>query len=438
MSVQAQSAREVIACCRDKGLKIAAGGPLFTTQSHDFENSVDHLVLGEAEGILPSFLADLQNGSARKIYRCEGWPDISQTPIPDWSLINVKNYDSIGIQYSRGCPFNCDFCDILVLNGQNPRQKSKEQILNELESLYQLGWRDGIFFVDDNFIGNRAILKNELLPALVDWIKKRNYPFHFFTETSINLADDEILMQLMGQAGFNKVFVGIESPHEESLAECHKSLNQHRDLVSSVKKLQNHGFEVMGGFIIGFDNDPPSIFEKQIRFIQKSGIITAMVGLLMVFRGTPLYRRMEMENRLLNETTGNNTDLSLNFIPKMNKESLVNGYREVIKTIYAPREYYKRVITFLKEFKPFPNHGKKKHITLVELLAFARTIWHLGIKNKGRIYYWKLLTWTALRRPQLFGRAVTYAIMGFHFRKMFKIQTLKSHFIDPGQVVRVP
>lgn len=426
MSVQGKSAREVIDRCRKKELKIVAGGPLFTTQSSDFEMLVDHLVLGEAEGSFAPFLADLLNGSARKIYKCEGWPDIRQSPTPEWSLIDVKNYDSIGIQYSRGCPFNCEFCDILILNGQTPRQKSKEQILEELETLYQRGWRDGVFFVDDNFIGNRGILKKELLPALVDWIKKRDYPFHFFTETSINLADDEVLMQLMGQAGFNKVFVGIESPHEESLAECNKFHNQNRDMVASVKKMQNHGFEVMGGFIIGFDNDPPSIFEKQIQFIQKSGIITAMVGLLMVFRGTPLYKRMETENRLLDDTTGNNTDLSLNFIPKMNKELLVNGYRDVIKTIYAPREYYKRVITFMKEFKPFPNRDKKTRIAPNELLAFARTVWHLGIKNNGRLYYWKLLTWTVLRRPNLFGKAVTYAIMGFHFRKMFKLQMIST------------
>lgn len=418
MTIQEKSTREVIDRCRKKKLKTVAGGPLFTTQSKDYEPLVNHLVLGEAEGSLPPFLADLEKGSARQVYTCTDWPDIRKSPSPDWSLINLKKYDSIGIQYSRGCPFNCDFCDILILNGQTPRPKSKEQVLAELEGLHRQGWRDGVFFVDDNFIGNRGVLKRELLPGLVDWMKQRKHPFHFFTETSINLADDEKLMQLMGQAGFNKVFVGIETPHEESLAECNKYHNQNRDLLASVKKMQNHGFEVQGGFIIGFDNDPPSIFEKQIRFIQQSGIMTAMVGLLTAFQGTPLYKRMEDENRLIHDSSGDNTDFSLNFIPKMNKEILLNGYRGVLKTIYAPKEYCKRVITFMKEFKPFPNR-KTMRISMVELRAFARSIWHLGIKNKGRWYYWKLLSWTMLRRPRLFGKAVTYAILGFHFRKIF-------------------
>ncbi len=418
MTIQEKSTREVIDRCREKGVKIAAGGPLFTTQSNDFEPLVDHLVLKEAEGSFPPFLADLENGCARGVYTCEDWPDIRQSPCPEWPLVNFKKYDSIGIQYSRGCPFNCDFCDILILNGQIPRVKSKEQILCELDAIYQLGWRDGVFFVDDNFIGNRAVLKKELLPALIDWMKQRKHPFHFFTETSINLADDEELMQLMVQAGFNKVFVGIETPHEESLVECNKFHNQNRDLMTSVKKMQNHGFEVQGGFIIGFDNDPPSIFEKQIRFIQQSGIATAMVGLLTAFQGTPLYTRMEKENRLIHDSSGDNTDFSLNFIPIMNRETLINGYREVLKTIYAPKEYCKRVITFLKEYKPFPLR-KKITIQPVYLRAFLRSIWHLGIKNKGRWYYWKLISWTILRRPRSFSRAVTHAILGFHFRKIF-------------------
>ena len=430
MTIQEKSTREVIDRCKKKGLKIVAGGPLFTTHSSDFEMLVDHLVLGEAEGSIPALLANLEKASSqqvsdRYVYKCEDWPDIRQTPPPEWSLIDLKKYDTIGIQYSRGCPFDCDFCDIVILNGENPRQKNKDQILTELETLYQLGWRGSVFFVDDNFIGNKALLKKELLPALINWLKQKNYPFHFNTETSINLADDEELMQLMGQAGFDKVFVGIETPHEESLAECNKFHNQNRDLVASVKKMQNHGFEVMGGFIIGFDNDPPSIFEKQIHFIQKSGIITAMVGLLTAVRGTSLYQRLESENRLIHEATGNNTDFTLNFIPKMNREILVNGYRKVLKTIYTPREYYKRVITFMKEFKPFPRR-KKIRIKRADVWIFAKTIWHLGIKNKGRFYYWKLLSWTILRRPRLFGNAITYAIVGFHFRKMFVAQTVTS------------
>jgi len=204
----------------------------------------------------------------------------------------------MSVQYSRGCPFNCEFCDIIVLNGHKPRTKGKEQVLVELDALYRLGWRAGVFVVDDNFIGNRRKLKSEILPAIISWMKARKYPFHLFTEASINLADDEELMQLMVDAGFNTVFIGIETPNEESLVECNKSQNQNRDLVASVKKIQNHGFEVQGGFIVGFDSDPLSIFKSQISFIQKSGIVTAMVGLLNAPAGTRLYQRLKEENRL--------------------------------------------------------------------------------------------------------------------------------------------
>ncbi|GAI58909.1 unnamed protein product, partial [marine sediment metagenome] len=238
-------------------------------------------------------------------------PDISKTPIPLWSLINMKKYSSMNVQYSRGCPFNCEFCDIIVLNGHKPRTKDKDQVLAELEALYSQGWKGGVFIVDDNFIGNKKKLKAEILPAIVEWAKERKYPFAFNTEASINLADDEELMQLMVKAGFGTVFVGIETPNEESLAECNKFTNINRDLVASVKKIQNHGLEVQGGFIVGFDSDPLSIFRSQINFIQKSGIVTAMVGLLNAPQGTQLYQRLKKENRLLKGFSGDNTDCSL-------------------------------------------------------------------------------------------------------------------------------
>jgi radical SAM superfamily enzyme YgiQ (UPF0313 family) len=419
MVVQKKSAKEVIHRCQKKGIKIAAGGPLFNSESSEF-NQVDHLILNEAEGSLGPFLEDLVKGSAQPVYRANGWPDIKNTPIPEWQLIKMKKYNSMSIQYSRGCPFNCEFCDILILNGKKPRRKSKEQIIQELETLYCQGWRDGVFFVDDNFIGNRGVLKKHLLPAIIDWMNQKKYPFHFFTEASINLADDEELMNLMARAGFNKVFVGIETPHKESLIECNKFANNKRDLIASVKKIQNHGLEVQGGFIIGFDHDPPSIFEKQIHFIQQSGVVTAMVGLLNAVRGTPLYQRLEKEGRLLHAASGNNTDFSLNFIPKMNMESLINGYKSVLKTIYSPREYYKRVVTFMKEFNPRFTR-KKFTFSLSYLRAFIRSTWRLGIIARERVYYWKLLTWTLLHRPRLFSRAVTLTIFGFNFRKIFNV-----------------
>jgi radical SAM superfamily enzyme YgiQ (UPF0313 family) len=416
MVVQKKSAREVIRKCKKLGVRVVAGGPLFTTGYEEFED-IDHFVLNEAEGTLPSFLDDLKKGCAKHIYTSKEWPDIRKTPPPLWELINMKKYVTMNIQYSRGCPFNCEFCDIIILNGHKPRTKSKDQILEELELLYTQGWRGGVFFVDDNFISNRKRLKMEILPFLIDWMKQKKHPFSFLTEASINLSDDEELMKLMIKAGFRKVFIGIETPNEESLTECNKYLNKNRDLMACVKKIQDNGFEVQGGFIVGFDNDPPSIFEKQISFIQKSGIVTAMVGLLNAPRGTRLYHRLKKEDRLLNNPSGDNTDFSLNFIPKMNREILINGYKKILNTIYSPKHYYKRVITFLKEYKP-RDLKKKIYFKFSYFKAFLKSIWYLGIIGKERLHYWKLISWTLVRRPHFFGLAISFAIYGFHFRKI--------------------
>jgi radical SAM superfamily enzyme YgiQ (UPF0313 family) len=416
MAVQKRSALEVIKRSKKFGIKVVAGGPLFTTRYEEFDD-VDHFVLNEAETTLPSFLDDLKKGCAQHIYSSNEWPDIKKTPYPMWNLINMKKYASMSIQYSRGCPFDCEFCDIIVLNGHKPRTKSKEQILGEVEALYTQGWRGGVFFVDDNFIGNRKRLKVELLPFLIDWMEQKNYPFHFLTEASINLSDDEELMELMVKAGFRKVFIGIETPNEDSLAECNKYQNKNRDLVDCVKKIQDAGLEVQGGFIVGFDNDPPSIFERQISFIQKSGIVTAMVGLLNAPRGTRLYHRLKKENRLLNDPSGDNTDCSLNFVPKMNIETLITGYKKILHTIYSPDHYYKRVIKFLKEYRP-KQLKSKTSLEFSYFKAFLKSIWILGIKGQERLYYWKLVSWTLIRRPRFFSLAISFAIYGFHFRKI--------------------
>ena len=252
----------------------------------------------------------------------------------------------MNVQYSRGCPFNCEFCDIIILNGHKPRTKNRDQMSAELDALYRQGWRGGVFIVDDNFIGNKRKLKTETLPAIIEWMEAKKHPFALGTEASINLADDEELMQLMVKAGFSQVFVGIETPNEDSLVECNKLPNKNRDLAALVRKIQNHGLEVQGGFIVGFDSDPLSIFRSQINFIQKSGIVTAMVGLLNAPPGTRLYQRLKKENRLLQSFSGDQMDCSLNFIPKMNYETLIDGYKNILNTIYSPKQYYERIKTF--------------------------------------------------------------------------------------------
>jgi radical SAM superfamily enzyme YgiQ (UPF0313 family) len=414
MAVQRASVDEVIKRCKKLDTPTVAGGPLFTEQYDEFDE-VDHLVLNEAEVTLPLFLEDLEKGCARHVYSSQERPDIRRTPLPKWSLVDMNKYSSMAVQYSRGCPYNCEFCDIIILNGNVPRTKGKEQIVAELDALYRRGWREGIFIVDDNFIGNKKKLKSEVLPAIIEWQKPRKYPSMLLTEASMNLADDEELMDLMVEAGFETVFVGIESPNEDSLAECSKQQNRGRDLVASVKTIQNHGLQVQGGFILGFDNDPASIFRSQINFIQNSGIVTAMVGLLNAPRGTRLYQRLKSEDRLLDDFSGDNTDCSMNFTPKMDRETLMNGYRQILDTIYSPKEYYRRVKVFLSEYKP----KRKKRLSQVHfwhLWAFARLVWVLGVWDRYRIHYWRFFLSTLFKRPRHFPLSMTFAVYGFHFR----------------------
>jgi radical SAM superfamily enzyme YgiQ (UPF0313 family) len=412
MTVQRASAREAAERCQAAGVKVVAGGPLFTIEHEQFDDVVDHFVLNEGELTLPAFLADLAQGQARHRYTTADYADLQQTPIPLWELVDFKRYATINIQYSRGCPFNCDFCNVTALLGHRPRIKTASQIIAELDSIYQHGWRGPVFFVDDNLIGNKRSLKTELLPALIDW-RKDKAGVVFNTEASINLADDEELMQLMAAAGFNTVFIGIETPDEDSLAECGKKQNLKRNLIEDVKRLHRAGLQVQAGFIVGFDSDTPSIFQRQIDFIQKSGIVTAMVGLLQAPPGTQLYARLKREGRLLNRISGDNVDGTTNIIPTMNLDVLREGYRHILEYIYSPQQYYQRVKTFLQEYRPSEVNVP---LDFQRVMAFFRSIVRLGLIGRERLQYWKLLFWTLSRRPKLFPEAVTLAIYGYHFR----------------------
>jgi radical SAM superfamily enzyme YgiQ (UPF0313 family) len=413
MIVQRASARAVIQRCKAAGVKVVAGGPLFTMEHEQFPD-VDHFVLNEAEATLAPFLRDLAEGRADRVYSSAEYPDIHQTPVPFWELANLKQYDTISIQFSRGCPFDCDFCNVTSLLGHRPRTKTAPQIVAELDRLYALGWRKSIFFVDDNFIGNRKQIKTEVLPALIEWRRgKTGMPFS--TEASINLADDAELLGLMVRAGFDTVFVGIETPNEDSLAECSKSQNKGRDLVESVRVLQRAGLQVQGGFIVGFDHDSPAIFQQQIDFIQRSGIVTAMVGLLQAPSGTRLYERMRKEKRLVTDFSGDNVDGSTNIVPRMGLTALREGYRRILNQIYAPNNYYERVLTFLREYRP---PAIKIRLEPQYVLALGRSMVELGFRGVERVQYWKLFFWTLFRRPRLFPLAITFAIYGYHFRRV--------------------
>jgi len=418
MAVQRESAHQIITRCKKAGLKIVAGGPLFTDEHPAFE-AVDHFVLNEAELTLPFFLQDLKGGNAARVYETSEFADLSKTPSPMWGLIDSKRYAAMSVQFSRGCPFNCDFCNITALLGHRVRIKTAAQIITELDSLYNLGWRGQIFFVDDNFIGNKKYLMNELLPAIIKWQKSKKQ-IRFNTEASVNLADDEPLMKKMVAAGFDSVFIGIETPAEEGLAECNKKQNKNRDLVESVKRMQRTGLQVQGGFIVGFDSDTPSIFQRQIDFIQKSGIVTAMVGLLNAPPGTRLYKRLKAEGRLAGLISCN-TDGTTNIVPRMDLKALSDGYKKIMGQIYSPKIYYERVRTFLKEY-----NAPKADIQLdfQHIMAVIRSSIRLGVFGKERFQYWKLLLWTLRKRPGSLPLAITFAIYGHHFRKVCEIHIL--------------
>ena len=413
MLAQVGSAREVVARCSKLGKTVVAGGPLFTTGHAGFPD-VRHFVRGEAEDVMPALVADMMAGDLKEFYHCDKRPDIRQTPVPRWDLIKFKHYATMPLQFSRGCPFNCEFCDIIVMNGRVPRLKTNKQMIGELESLVDAGWTGPMFIVDDNFIGNRAKVK-EFLRELIAWEQRRGIRLQFTTEASLNLADDPELLELMVRAGFKKVFVGIETPQEDSLLECAKVQNAKRDMLSAVKTIQKSGLEVMGGFIVGFDSDKPNIFERQIKFIQEAGVVTAMVGLLQALPGTRLFSRLRQEGRILHDASGNNVEASLNFVPKLDREILVEGYRSLVKRLYTPRMYYRRILTFLREYRP---QGQRIHLSWCDVKAFIKSLWVMGILSRGRRQYWKFLTKALFFHRRAFPEAMTLAIIGYHFRRV--------------------
>jgi radical SAM superfamily enzyme YgiQ (UPF0313 family) len=413
MIVHQRSVQEdVIPRCRQLARPIIGGGPLFTTGYEDYATDV-HAVLGECEETIGQVVRDIEAGRLQPKYESgHGFPDVTKTPVPRFDLINPRHYATMSLQFSRGCPFDCEFCDVIVMNGRKPRTKTPEQMIAELDALVATDWHGTVFFVDDNFIGNKKLVK-QLLQSLVAWRERRRPQIDFITEASVNLADDQELLDLMTRAGFRSVFLGIETPVPASLEECRKVQNSHGDLADKVRTIQRSGLQVMGGFIVGFDHDPQNIFQLQFDFIQKTGIATAMVGLLTALPKTRLYNRLLGEGRLDTATTGNNTEAVLNFRSQLDREFLTDGYKRLMRTLYEPGTYYRRVLTFLAEYRP---RGPKLRLTLNDLQAFAKSLWMMGILHRGRRAFWKYLATVLVRHPHKLPAAIRLAIHGFHYR----------------------
>jgi radical SAM superfamily enzyme YgiQ (UPF0313 family) len=421
MHIQRESLAAIVERCRARGLRTVIGGPIASSLS-PAELKADHVVIGEAESLIANLARDLEAGAAQPVYQAAERPEMETSPLPDLSLIKMSRYSTMAVQYSRGCPFNCEFCDIIEIYGRRPRTKSIPQVLAELDQLYAAGWRETVFIVDDNFIGNKARAK-ELCRALAEWRSQYKICFDFNTEASLNLADDLELMQLMKDAGFVSVFLGIETPDESDLIACNKLQNTHRSLLESVATIQSYGMQVMGGFILGFDTDREDIFDRMVEFIQKSGIPIAMVGLLQAMPGTQLFRRLRKEGRILDEGKGDNTGDHLNFLPNMDAARLMEGYHSVLKRIYSGEAYYDRVKLYLSRIQPQLGKQDEKlsgqrWLTVGNARAFVTSIVRQGVFGRQRWSYWKFLLTVATRYRHCVGAAMTLAVMGYHFQVM--------------------
>jgi len=433
MIVQQKSLIDVAARCKDAGTPVVAGGP-HPTSFHDELDHVDHLVLGEVEKSFEEFLSDWSQGKAKRMYEVPAKPDVSETPVPRYDLLKLDAYDSMASQFSRGCPFDCEFCDITKLFGRVPRTKGDEQMLAEFNTLYDLGWRGSVFLVDDNFIGNKRDALR-MLKVVAEWQKEREYPFKLYTEASVNLAVMDELMDTMVDAGFNLVFLGIETPTAEALAKTKKGQNIKEGdeffLLKAVRTIQHKGIEVAGGFILGLDGEDETVFDAQIEFIQEAGIQRAMVGLLTALRGTDLHKRLDEEGRLLHHSSGNNVEITLNFVPEMDPDVLTAGYKRVLTTLYdgGLKNYFARTVKMYEHLNPdTPAHrARTARITKQDLKAVGLSFRRQVLSRQGPAYL-KFLVQVALKHPKMFPSAIASAIIGYHFEKVTALSVTKYEF----------
>jgi len=403
---------EIIAEFRRRGRFVVAGGPLATLCPEDLRDHVDALFVGEAEHTWPRFLADYAAGRWQAEYRTDERPSMLDSPLPRFDLLKIDRYRTMTIQFARGCPFSCEFCDIIVMYGRRPRTKSVAQVMAEVDTIHALGVVN-VFVVDDNFIGNKREAK-ELLRAIAAWQEARGYPIEFMTEVSLNVAQDDELLQLMRRANFVTAFVGIESPRRASLEESGKTQNTREDLVTSVHRIQAAGIQVMAGMIVGFDNDDPGIFDEQFRFIQEARIPISMTGMLNALPKTPLHERLKKAGRIIAESVGDRFVFT-NIVPEgMSRLQLYEGYKRLLQRLYGYRNYRRRAMQFIL------NKGAQieTHLSVSrqELRILPRVLWHCILRASPQRAWLtlSLVVETALRRPRALRNAVAFALMHKH------------------------
>ncbi|WP_417671106.1 B12-binding domain-containing radical SAM protein [Roseibium sp.] len=399
----------IIERCRKLGVPVAVGGPDPTSSPEVYENA-SFQVLGEAEGILDEFLAAWERGERTGRFQAEKFKaDVTKSPIPRFDLLKFDDYVQVNVQYSRGCPFTCEFCDIIELYGRVPRTKSSEQILAELDRLHELGYRGHVDFVDDNLIGNKRAVKT-FLPELIKWQKSRNYPFEISTEASLNLADDAALLKMMQEAGFFSVFIGIESPDPEVLIATRKKQNTRRDIAKSVHKIYDAGIWVLAGFIVGFDEESDQVAEEISALIEEAAIPVAMTGLLYALPTTQLTRRLAKEGRLHDDfgtddpdtLDGDQCTAGLNFETKRPRERILADFREIVDQVYSPESYFGRVLKVGKMLRMDGANGNLLGAGFIhDLKQFGRLIWSMTFVNtRFRAPFWKTVILIALQNPR--------------------------------------
>ena len=413
MIVQKNDMLAQIAEAKSRNKLVAVGGPYATTSPQEVEVA-DFLILDEGEITLPMFIAAIERGDRSGVFRAVEKPAVTETPIPRYDLLDLSAYDNMSVQFSRGCPFQCEFCDIIVLYGRKPRTKTPEQLVAELQYIHDLGWRGAVFMVDDNFIGNKRNVKL-LLKELKVWMKEKEYPFGLTTEASVDLAQDEELMQLMVECNFKKVFLGIETPDQDSLALTNKFQNTRDPLIESINKITTAGMQVMAGFIIGFDGEKVGAGDRIVQFVEKTSIPMAMFSMLQALPGTALWDRLEKEGRLVKGSSANiNQTTLMNFVPTRDIEQIATEYVDAFSKLYDPANYLKRIFRYYMMLGGVKN-DKSHRPSWKSIRALSMILWKQGVIAQTRFLFWKNLIQVLTKKPQQLEIYLTLCAYLEHF-----------------------